>query len=288
MTNCCFVASALALSLCASAASAQSITLNGTIRDFLARGTVGTVNGRVAHPDFQWVINNDRGIVGPLGATMTDLGGGVRVPTYATRPGGTATTTNAASFNQWWRNDASVNMSAPLALTLTDSNNDGVYTYSNNSFFPINNQLLGNQGNSQNYHFTYAINTNFTFQPGQTFNFTGDDDLFVYVNGRLVVDLGGVHGAQNASLAFNTDGSVTTSGAGVNGTTMLGLIAGQAYTFDIFFAERHTTQSNFAISTNIAFSTSVIPLPPAAWAGLGTLGLLGLASAARRRKLAVN
>lgn len=279
-------ASALVLALMASAASAQSITLNGTVRDFLSRGTVGTVNGRVAHPDFEWNIANDRGLVGPLGATMTDLGGGVRVPTYAPA-GGTGTVTSAASFNQWWRDDASVNMSAPLALTLTDPNNDGVYTYSSNSFFPINNQLLGNQGRSQNFHFTYAINTNFTFQPGQTFSFTGDDDLFVYVNGRLVIDLGGVHQAQNASLTFNADGSVTTTGQGVNGITALGLIAGQNYTFDIFFAERHTTQSNLSIATNIAF-TNIIPLPPAAWAGVGTLGLLALAGAARRRKLAVN
>ena len=67
------------------------------------------------------------------------------------------------------------------------------------------------------------------------FSFDGDDDLWVFINDELVVDLGGVHPAVSGSVDLDT----------------LGLTIGETYDFDLFFAERHTTQSNFRIDTSI-------------------------------------
>jgi len=61
----------------------------------------------------------------------------------------------------------------------------------------------------------------------------------VFANNRLALDLGGVHGAETASIDF--DASAQT----------LGLAVGSTYHLDVFHAERHTTESHFRMSTTI-------------------------------------
>ena len=198
----------------------DSFELTGTIRDFSD-----------THPDFQYRIGNDRDMV------TTELGAD-RKPVYA-NPGGTTYTTNGKeSFDQWYRDVPGVNQSKPYSITLTKQEN-GNYRYENTNFFPINDQMLMNEGRDKNFHFTYEIQTQFTYQGGEILNFSGDDDVWVYINGQRVVDLGGVHGKQNASVDVDA----------VAG--QIGLEVGETYDFDFFFAERHTTQSNFILETSI-------------------------------------
>lgn len=227
-------------------AAADQLSLNVTIRDFRRGDLPG------GHPDFQYVIANDLNMVGTsLGFDGT--------PTYMGAPT-TPTTNGAAAFYDWFHDVPGTNINIPLTLTLDNGQvgPGGVYTYSNSSFFPIDGQGWGNEGLSHNYHFTLQTHTTFTYQAGQVFSFTGDDDLWVYINGARVIDLGGVHGAQNASVSLDT----------------LGLIVGNTYDFDLFFAERHTTESNFVISTSIP-----IPAPGAATA----VAMGGLMVSRRRR-----
>ncbi len=176
--------------------------------------------------------------------------------------------TSAATFNQWFNDVPGVNQSTTHSITLDNglgATTGGVYRYSNSSFFPIDGQLFGNYpGFNHNYHFTYELATTFTYQGGENFTFTGDDDVWVFIDGKLAVDIGGVHGAISKSVALDT----------------LGLTAGNDYDFKLFFAERHTTDSNFRIDTSIQLQ----PVPEPSTYELMAAGLLGVGVLAGRRR----
>ena len=156
--------------------------------------------------------------------------------------------TNKVNFDVWFRDVPGVNLSTIVNLTLVrqaddtylfDSDLDPFYA-AIGGFFPIDDQLYGNSkaNDSHNYHFTTEIHASFKYEAGagQLFKFSGDDDVFVFINGGLVIDLGGTHGSagwQFVELA------------------RLGLTDGDTYSLDIFQAERQTSGSNFAFQTNL-------------------------------------
>ena len=98
--------------------------------------------------------------------------------------------------------------------------------------------LSGNKG-YHNFGFAMKIQAKFEYVPGQYFEFNGDDDVWVFINNRLVVDIGGQHTKQFGSVDLDT----------------LGLEEGKTYPFHIFYAERKQTQSNFMMRTSIDLRT---------------------------------
>ena len=98
---------------------------------------------------------------------------------------------------------------------------------------------ISGRGKRHNYGFTMKIQATFEYIPGQYFEFNGDDDVWVFINNRLVVDIGGQHTKVFGAVNLDT----------------LGLQEGKNYPFHIFYAERHTTQSNFMMRTSIDLKT---------------------------------
>jgi len=158
--------------------------------------------------------------------------------------------TSAASFAQWYEDVPGVNIPFFVPLTLDEIGTSDVYSISNQAFFPLDNRGFGNYANTgHNFHFTCEIHTKFTYQGGEIFTYIGDDDVWVYINGILAIDLGGVHSAASSSVDLDASAS------------QLGLTVGGDYTLDIFQAERHTTGSTLRIDTSILLKANPIQPP---------------------------
>jgi fibro-slime domain-containing protein len=182
---------------------------------------------QVGHPDFE--TYNGGLQKGMVAVTLAADG---RPVLSATHP----QMTSDASFFDWYHDGA--NSKTVISKLTMAKQPDDSYVYANTSFFPLDGLGWGNTaGQSHNFHFTSELRYYFTFKGGEVLSFLGDDDVYVFINNKLAVDIGGVHGAQA--------GSVTLDPATA---TALGLTAGGMYELDVFQAERHTTQSNYKLT----------------------------------------
>ncbi len=176
---------------------------------------------------------------------------------------GKACYTSAARFEEWY-NDKDTSLNRPFLMDLRFSRLvTGMYEFSSPLFFPLDNPVTGTWYNlpgknltpyghlstgpdaAHNFGFTLELHAGFTYKAGagQVFNFTGDDDAWVYINGKLAVDLGGIHGPQSASVSLDARAAA------------LGLVNNKFYPLDFFFAERHVNGSSCAITTNLPLVT---------------------------------
>ncbi len=262
-----------------------SVQLTGKVRDFKPFGVAG------GHIDFENTPENGMaryaGIVAPLigndgkpvyGGTGNKItnqwrdsqGRQISYLLYDASQGdvegswgqaGTGGITSADSFAQWFRDVPVYNLSAPLTLTLVRQV-DGMYLFDDTidpyyaakgGFYPIDDQLFGNSGgngngngggpNDHNFHFTFEVHTEFQYDAsmGQSFKFEGTDSVWLYIDGQLVNDLVGVHASHDQFVDLNRP--------------KLGLVDGEWYRLDFFFAQRYEPQAHFSISTNVVLDS---------------------------------
>jgi fibro-slime domain-containing protein len=226
--------------------------LLGVVRDF-RRGDAGFAG--TGHPDFQTYY----GTAPTTGLLKPDLV--AQKPQYS-GTGETATPkqmTSLAQFLKWYATDDTKQTSQAYAVYLSLEPNNGVQTFWSTAFFPLDGAGFGgepedlngtptylvNKGlpdqqicDPHNYHFTTEVHTKFIYKGGETFNFEGDDDLWVFVNGKLALDLGGLHPSAMGSVSMDT----------------LGLTKEVEYPLDLFHAERGMCSSHFRIDTTLRFS----------------------------------
>ncbi len=108
-----------------------------------------------------------------------------------------------------------------------------------------------------NFHFTSEVRYWFAYSKSQTYtlDFLGDDDVWVFINKKLAVDLGGIHTPINGTIVIGANGNGTTTitqsegtAAPIKQTVNLGLQDGQVYEIVVFQAERQTSGSSYKLT----------------------------------------
>ncbi len=169
-----------------------------------------------------------------------------------------------ASFAQWYVDVANVNKGIDGSIRMARQGLTGTaYAFDSSAFFPLDgnpNAFPGLYGNPpHDFGFTTELDYFFQYNGGEELTFRGDDDVWVFINRKLAVDIGGIHGAswgrvtlgdESSACSVHGAGNLPTCAPTINtaADTRFGLVKGGIYQISFFQAERHTNASNFRLS----------------------------------------
>lgn len=160
---------------------------------------------------------------------------------------------SASTFGQWFNRAQGENLSDKLTLMMK-RDPDGVYVYTTDDWHPIDGDLYGNQGEDHNRGFTFMFDGACTYEGcGKQFiEVICDGDAWMFVNGQLVLDLGGFHKGEGQFVDMDR----------------LGLKDGDPIRVQFFTAQRDEEHAAFTLKTNMVLKSNINSVNAPATEGL--------------------
>jgi fibro-slime domain-containing protein len=212
--------------------SSQALTLTIDIDDGVRYLYLSGIIRDFESSDADFAVGNGDASATIIDSTLTNDG----KPKFIGNAASLSTISSKTSFDQWWTKSTDTTV---YSLTLTNALNPKVFSFDSTRFFPLGNE---------NRYFTYEIHAYITYKAdagNEIFEFKSSDDLWVFVNGQKVIDLGGVHNLETGSVNLEN----------------LNLVKDETYAIDIFYAHRGSahdpgiqTQSSEAALCNVVTS----------------------------------
>ncbi len=239
----------------------SSITLPLTIRDFRGYTQTGTGDGFITesirdrfgeeftighgHPDFEARKDDGKIVKNMVENELGEDG----LPVFKQCPERYGTTKN--SFYMWYRDIPEINKTFYKTLCLTKANqNTKRYEFNSPSFYPLDiNEGFGKTPPYQvNGGFTDEMCFYILYNGDGRIYIKGDDDIWVFINGKLAIDLGGCHAAEQSEIYIDSETRINV----FNGieysykyNQKFDISEGQFVEVRIFHAERCASGSSF-------------------------------------------
>ncbi|MEZ4287673.1 MAG: fibro-slime domain-containing protein [Polyangiales bacterium] len=249
-------------------------------RDFRGYNDVPANPG---HIDFNNPSDSNGGIAFNITADLLDSAG---LPTFSgentfVQNSNEGPPHSSTTFSQWYRTSSSSssykNVEIVKEMVLDEvSNNTYKFASATNTtpqvgggaddfsqgFFPIDGEGFtalamanplyepmheGYLGGNHNFSFTSEVRYWFEYAGDEVLSFSGDDDLWVFVDGFLCLDVGGLHPAVTGVMSF-LNPAVDNAQQSIVQSCKNRLEVGKPYELAIFHAERHTGASNFSLT----------------------------------------